>query len=353
MPKIQTINLVKRFEKVTAVNRVNFTVGDGEYVSIVGPSGCGKSTVLRMLVGLEKPTQGEILFDGKPVTGLLPEDRNIGFLFQSYELFPHLTVGENVEYGLFVRAVKKADIGSKSSELLKLVKLLQFSGYYPIHLSGGMQQRVALARALATGSRLLLLDEPLSALDEKAAVMLRYEIQKSSKRLGLTVIHVSHNQETALSSSDKIIVMRSGKVVQSGPPRDVYLNPSSPYVAYFLGDSNFIEATVTGQAEAEASGIRFRLPEKPPSRNVILAIRPEKAVLNDKNPASFNAVVMDVNFLGYTTEYAIQANELKLRVRTAKHDYLKKGDGVTLRLPPKDMMVFSDEFDLSRELSPG
>ena len=235
----------KSFGDLTVVQDFNLDVGTGEFVSFLGPSGCGKTTVLRMVAGFEEPTAGSIVIAGKDVTRLKPNQRNIGMVFQAYALFPNLTVAQNIGFGLKVAGMPKADSDKRVAEMLELIKLPQFGDRYPYQLSGGQQQRVALARAIAPKPKLLLLDEPLSALDAKVRVSLRDEIRAIQKELGITTVFVTHDQEEALSISDRIVVMYGGKVEQVGTPFEIYNRPSTKFVANFVGTLNVLEGTVT------------------------------------------------------------------------------------------------------------
>ena len=234
-------NISKKFSKFTALNEINFDVQEGEFVCLLGPSGCGKTTLLRILAGLEKPDQGSLWQGGKEITALPAAGRNFGLVFQSYALFPNLTALENIGFGLVSRGCSKAEVRNQSREALNLVGLADKEEKYPAQLSGGQQQRVALARALALSPKLLLLDEPLSALDAKVRLHLRSEIRKLQEKLGITTIMVTHDQEEALTMSDRIVVMNNACVEQIGSPEEIYENPRTLFVADFIGSINFIK----------------------------------------------------------------------------------------------------------------
>src|SRR6187549_1650503 len=244
-PFLSVKSIRKAFANATVVQDFNLDVGAGEFVSFLGPSGCGKTTVLRMIAGFEEPTSGQIVIGGKDVTRLKPNQRNVGMVFQAYALFPNLTVAQNIGFGLRVAGVAKADSDKRVAEMLNLIKLPQFGDRYPYQLSGGQQQRVALARAIAPKPKLLLLDEPLSALDAKVRVSLREEIRAIQKELGITTVFVTHDQEEALSVSDRIVVMYGGKAEQVGTPFEIYNRPATKFVANFVGTLNVLEGTVT------------------------------------------------------------------------------------------------------------
>ncbi len=270
-------------EKTFGVNRVvkDFDLGvdKGEFVSLLGPSGCGKTTVLRMVAGFETPTSGTIHIDGQDVTGQKTSSRSIGMVFQAYALFPNLTVAENVAFGLKVKGVARAKRDVRVPEMLRLIGLPDLGARFPFQLSGGQQQRVALARALAPSPRVLLLDEPLSALDAKIRVSLRAEIRDIQRTLGITTIFVTHDQEEALSMSDRIVVMNGGMADQVGTPFEIYNRPTTKFVANFVGTLNTFDAIVTGPTTLTLAGQPLTLPEGEitagTGATVAIALRPE------------------------------------------------------------------------------
>src|SRR5215213_7718266 len=256
--EVVLVDLVKRFADVTAVAGINLDMPPGEFFSLLGPSGCGKTTTLRMVAGFERPDAGTIRIDGRDVTGLPPRARRIGMVFQSYALFPNMTVADNIAFGLRVARHPAGEIAERVSAMLALVGLSEMGPRYPYQLSGGQQQRVAVARALAPRPKVLLLDEPLSALDAKVRVSLREEIRQIQKRLGITTIFVTHDQEEALSISDRIAVMYGGKAEQVGTPFEIYNRPATKFVANFVGTLNVLEGTVT---DAAAGTVRVNTEE--------------------------------------------------------------------------------------------
>src|SRR5512137_1195167 len=245
MPEVRVINLNKKFGKVYALDNVSLTIHDQEYFSLLGPSGCGKTTLLRLIAGRIEPDGGEIYIGDRRVDKDPPEDRDIGFVFQTFALFPHMTAWSNVIYGPKVKNYDAKQAETIGHEVLELVKLNERLNAYPSELSGGMMQRIAVARALAAGAKTLLLDEPLGQLDAKVRNEIRYEIRRMAKDLKLTAIHVTHDQAEAMSISDRIAVMKKGKIVQIGSPQELYMHPNSLFVAHFIGESNFLEGYIT------------------------------------------------------------------------------------------------------------
>ena len=305
-PFLSIQSVKKSFGNVAVVKDFNLDVGAGEFVSFLGPSGCGKTTMLRIVAGFEEPSAGKVLIGGKDVTGLKPNQRNIGMVFQAYALFPNLTVAQNIGFGLKVAGVAKAEAQARIQEMLNIIKLPDFGDRYPYQLSGGQQQRIALARALAPKPKLLLLDEPLSALDAKVRISLREEIRSIQKKLGITTIFVTHDQEEALSMSDRIVVMNEGRADQTGTPFEIYNRPSTKFVANFVGTLNVLEGTVSDAASgtvkinAEEIGLKGKLNGSKSGDTLSLALRPEAISLGRKagNDSSLTGQIADVHFLG-------------------------------------------------------
>ncbi len=308
----------KRYGAVVAVNDVSLDIAPGEFVTLLGPSGSGKTTTLMMLAGFEIPTAGEIYVDDDPIAAVPPYRRNIGMVFQNYALFPHMTVGENIAFPLQMRRMSRAEIASKTGEVLELVGLPGYEGRYPRQLSGGQQQRVAVARALVFNPRVLLMDEPLGALDKQLRERLQLEIKALHEQLGVTIIYVTHDQEEALIMSDRIAVMNEGLIEQFGQPTDLYDEPATRFVADFIGESNFIDGTLTQHDGATAcvdvSGLgELHAPARPgyaAGTVVALTVRPEKIVAAENGSApGMNAVagvVEDVVFVGEMRRYVVR-----------------------------------------------
>jgi putative spermidine/putrescine transport system ATP-binding protein len=299
-------NVSKQFGDSYAVQDFNLDIDKGEFVSFLGPSGCGKTTTLRMVAGFEAPTDGSITIDGADITGKAPNQRNMGMIFQSYALFPNMTVSQNIGFGLRVRKASKSEINDRVREMVSLVNLDQHADKYPYQLSGGQQQRVSLARALAIRPDLLLLDEPLSALDAKIRVSLRAQIREIQKRLGITAIFVTHDQEEALSISDRIVVMNVGVIEQVGTPSEIYNFPRTAFVANFVGTLNTAEAEVVDPVKGIVSvdGVPFEtakdLKDRQKGDKVRISIRPERFSFasDEKKDNVLDATVENITFLG-------------------------------------------------------
>jgi iron(III) transport system ATP-binding protein len=300
-PYLRIQGLTKQFGAFTALGDISLEIDEGEFVCFLGPSGCGKTTLLRAIAGLDIQTAGRIEQGGRDVSALPPSRRDFGIVFQSYALFPNLTAAQNVAYGLSHARARRVEVAGRVRELLEMVGLGEHGRKYPAQLSGGQQQRVALARALATSPGLLLLDEPLSALDAKVRVHLRHEIKQLQRRLGVTTIMVTHDQEEALTMADRIVVMRSGAIEQVGTPLEIYREPASPFVADFIGVMNFVAATVVGEGRVRLGGLELACDADGlgPGTEVTLAIRPEDIVVQEASAGGPNAVPMRVEALAF------------------------------------------------------
>ena len=276
MARLDIIGLAKRYGEFHAVRDVSLAIEDGEFLVLLGPSGCGKTTTLRMVAGFIEPTRGQVRLGGSDVTALPPWKRNAGMVFQSYALFPHLTVAQNVAFGLEMRKLPKADIGRRVDEALALVRLAGYGERLPRQLSGGQQQRVALARALAIRPDVLLLDEPLSNLDAKLRQEVRVEIRELQRQLGLTTVMVTHDQEEALTMADRLVVMSEGEVRQVGSQRDLYERPADRFVAGFVGRSTFLEGTVEAPGLFRTEGGLVLACDGGAPGPAVMALRPER-----------------------------------------------------------------------------
>jgi len=279
MAEVELDSVVREYGATTALDGVALDISEGEFFTLVGPSGCGKTTTLRTIAGLEEPTSGSVRIGGASMDGVPPEERDVGVVFQNYALFPHMSVGENVAYGLrFSDPPEGKSKNERVTELLELVDLAGFADREPDELSGGQQQRVALARALAPGPRILLLDEPMSALDARLRQQLRRQVKSIQKELGVTTIYVTHDQEEALAVSDKVAVMHDGRVEQVGTPQDVYREPETEFVASFIGENNRFDGEVVGRegevALVDAAGTTFRVVAPDATGDVTFYVRP-------------------------------------------------------------------------------
>jgi spermidine/putrescine transport system ATP-binding protein len=307
---VQLDAVSKSYGPVRAVARVSLAIGRGEFVSLLGPSGCGKSTILRIIAGFESPDEGGITIDGIDMTVVPPHQRPVNTVFQSYALFPHLTVFDNVAFGLRRKRAPRDELRTQSDHYIRLVGLEGLEGRYPAQLSGGQQQRVALARALANKPKLLLLDEPLAALDLKLRKRMQIELKQLQRELGISFLYVTHDQEEALALSDRIAVMDGGRVLQYGTGRELYDHPASEFVANFLGESNVLDCRAShchgGDLVAELEGQRFNVaglerPSKLASDRIRISVRPEHFSVLDQPPNSGNFLksqLVDKVFLG-------------------------------------------------------
>jgi ABC-type Fe3+/spermidine/putrescine transport system ATPase subunit len=354
MPKIRVVNVTKKFGKIMAVDNVSSEIQDKEYFSLLGPSGCGKTTLLRLIAGLIEPDKGEIYIGDKLVNDVPPEDRDIGFVFQTFALFPHMDVWDNVAYGPKVKGFNTQKAKTIGHEVLELVKLHERLDAFPNELSGGMMQRIAVARALAAGARTLLLDEPLGQLDAKVRNEIRYEIRRMAKDLGLTAIHVTHDQAEAMSISDRIAVMRKGRVLQVGTPEELYMAPNSIFVAHFIGESNFLEGHIVDTSDGIFTiELRGALNVKAVAKNgkngdrVILAVRPEAFSIEKGARRTGNSL------LGTVERVTFEGNNVRYDVRLENQDsvvivqpsltdeWFNAEQQVTLSFEPEKAHVFA------------
>ena len=357
MPDVRVVNLTKKFGKIVALDNISLEVHDQEYFALLGPSGCGKTTLLRLIAGLIEPDSGEIYIGNKRVDKVPPEDREIGFVFQTFALFPHMTAWENVNYGPRVKNFDLKEAGSIGHEVLELVKLHERMNSYPGELSGGMMQRVAVARALAAGAKTLLLDEPLGQLDAKVRNEIRYEMRRMAKDLNLTAIHVTHDQAEAMSISDRIAVMRKGKIVQVGTPQELYMKPNSLFVANFIGESNFLEGLVADvhgkDLEIELrGGVKVRTAGNGVTKGerAVLVIRPEIFVVESKSakepPKNKNLLrgkVEKVTFEGTFIRYVIrlESDDFAVVIKPSLTEkWFDVGASITLSFAPEKVHVF-------------
>lgn len=350
-------NISKNFGSLVAVKDVDLVIEPGEFICFLGPSGCGKTTLLRIITGFEQQSTGNVIYDEKVINDVIPQKRDFGIVFQSYALFPNMTVHQNIAFGLKMRKMPTTLIDERISEILQLVGLTEWATHYPSQLSGGQQQRVALGRALAIKPKVLLLDEPLSALDAKIRIRLRTVIKKLQEELGITMIYVTHDQEEALALADRVAIMRDGEIRQIGSPWEIYKEPKTSFIAEFVGTSNFIAGNKKngkvqfGRLELEVSNL-----EAVDNEKVYLAIRPENIELVDESisvehylPSNIIEVEAEViNFLGAIVRITFILEEEEMIVDISEKAYekmkLKRGDKLKLYFPPEAFHVYGELF---------
>ena len=348
---VQINKLTKKFEDNVAVNGIDFKINSGEFFSILGPSGCGKTTTLRMIAGFVMPTAGEIFIGNNDITFQAPEKRNIGFVFQNYAIFPHMNVFENISFGLKMRNIDQKQINEKVKIALEQVNLIGYETRYQRELSGGEQQRVALARVLVTEPQILLLDEPLSALDKKLREEMKIWIKELQKKLKITTVYVTHDQSEALTMSDRIAIMNKGNISQIGTPDDIYEKPQNTFVADFIGTSNFINLKLinssSGKSKVSFSDIEFEI-DSDLDDNFKCILRPEHLFINPTNKSelvSVNARIKIISYQGSLIKYIVEVNEQTLTAEFSNSmnlNRLKEGDNVTVGFNPNSLVIIKD-----------
>ncbi len=364
MPSITLRNVTKRYDKQVALDNIDLDVKSGEYMVILGPTGAGKTTLLRVIAGLTKPEKGEVLIDDRNITAKDPEQRNVSFMSQTYSLFPHLTVWDNVRFGPLVRGVPLVDTNRLAKEMLLLVALFDRSDAYPRELSGGMQQRTALARALTAGTNILLLDEPLRALDARLRIDLRLSLRKLCKDLRITALHVTHDQEEALLVADRLAIIRKGRIEHIGTSRQVYESPISPFSAHFLGEANFfigrIEETDHEKTKIQSNGRAWigQPSSLSKGQNACLAVKSENMIVSKMDLDIRNklkAVVTRVLFLGKFVGLELKSSEMvmpvKVKLKAERAESISEGEELWLGFEPQQGMVFPvPSIGLAKEL---
>ncbi len=365
MPEVRIVNVSKRFGNIVALDNVSLEIHEREYFSLLGPSGCGKTTLLRTIAGLIQPDSGDIYIGNRRVNDVPPEDRDIGFVFQTFALFPHMTVWNNVTYGPWVKGFNMEKANTIGHEVLEMVKLHERLDSLPTELSGGMMQRTAVARALAAGAKLLLLDEPLGQLDAKVRNELRYDIRRMVEDLQLTAIHVTHDQAEAMSISDRIALMKKGTVKQVGTPEELYMNPKSIFAAHFIGESNFLEGYVSGDNDNGTiielrGGLHVHGPKNGFVRGerVVLSIRPETFTFQTRKKTeetNLSGTIERITFEGTSIRYEVRLQNQDLLVVIKPSmigEWLNIGEKVTLDFDPEKAHLFKyPEAGLKEEMS--
>ena len=341
--------LTRRYPNFTAVDGIDLDVASGEFLTLLGPSGSGKTTTLMMIAGFTPPSHGDILLDDRSVVALAPERRNMGVVFQNYALFPHMTVAENVAFPLRMRNQPKPVIAEKVAAALRLVQLETLGERLPRQLSGGQQQRIALARALVFNPDLLLMDEPLGALDKNLREQMQFELKRLHGELGVTILYVTHDQEEALTMSDRIALMNKGAIAQVGTAEDLYERPTSRFVAEFIGESNVIEGHTTEPGEFVAKGgVRFPLPRVPDRHATLMVVRPEKFsfTASPDAPGALPGMVVGRVYVGDCTRYLVEVAEgLRLVVKVQNRrltDHVQEGERIGLHLDPADARLLAE-----------
>ena len=353
MSTITIQNVTKAFGDKVVLQAFDATFQDGEFITLLGPSGCGKTTMLRMIAGFERPSSGEIRFDGQLVSGgktfVPPEKRAIGMVFQSYAVWPHMNVFDNVAYPLSIQKLPKADIERRVARVLEITHLSQYARRFPNQLSGGQQQRVALARALVAEPKLLLLDEPLSNLDAKLRESMRFEIKEIQKKLGITVVYVTHDQTEAMAMSDRIFLINGGVVQQSGTPEEIYNAPVNQFVADFLGKVDFFKGEVRdGRIVIPAMGGQSIAYDGPRTGRVDVAVRPENILFCDDG--ELRGTLETHYYLGDVDDCRVRVGDALVRVIAGGYGYSERKPGQPVRLAVRSAMVFEDDGALEQML---
>lgn len=338
---IELKNLTKNFEDQQVLRGINLDVYENEFLTLLGPSGCGKTTTLRIIAGFEEPSSGQVLFNGIEISKVPPYKREVNTVFQKYALFPHMNVFENIAFGLNIKKMDKNVIRQKVERMLKLVGLEGFGSRDVTLLSGGQQQRVAIARALVNEPKVLLLDEPLGALDAKMRKDMQRELKKIQQEVGITFIYVTHDQEEALSMSDTVVVMNDGEIQQIGSPTDIYNEPENRFVASFIGESNIIEGTMVKDYLVEFDGFRFECVDKGFEDNeaIEVVLRPEDLDIVAPDQARITGIVRSVTFKGVHYEILVETELRTYMIHTT--DYAEEGRNVGLLFGPEDIHVMS------------
>ncbi len=336
---IKLQNISKKFEDEVILDSINLSIKDKEFMTFLGPSGCGKTTTLRIIAGFLEADSGQVIFEGKDINSLPPHKRQVNTIFQRYALFPHLNVYDNIAFGLRIKKMKEKDIAKKVGEMLELVNLKGFQKRDISSLSGGQQQRVAIARALAVEPRVLLLDEPLGALDLKLRKDMQVELKNIQKRMGITFIYVTHDQQEALSMSDTVVVMNDGKIQQIGTPIDIYNEPKNAFVADFIGESNILDGVMLDDFKAKFSGAIFQCLDKgfAVNESVDIVVRPEDVDVVPYGEGTISGVITSNTFKGVHFEMIVDIDNFKWMIQTT--DYYPVGTKIGIQIEPDAIHV--------------
>ena len=341
---IRLEGIVKSFDDNVVLNGIDLSVDENEFVTLLGPSGCGKTTTLRIIAGFEKPDEGRVIFEGKDITEMPANRRPVNTVFQNYALFPHMSVGENIAFSLRVKNKSEKEISKKVAQALKLVNLKGFENRRIDQLSGGQQQRIAMARAIVNEPRVLLLDEPLGALDLKLRQEMEYELVRLKKELGITFIYITHDQEEALTMSDKVVVMNEGYIQQEGTPQEIYDEPVNAFVADFIGDSNIVSGQMVEEKVVRIDGTDFPCIDGseegfPPRRRVDVVIRPEDIDIVPYGKGQWNGTITSKLFIGVHYEMLVQSEHGKVEWLLQNYDQHDVGEKIGMKVDPENIQI--------------
>ena len=341
---IRLEGIVKSFDDTMVLNGINLSVRENQFVTLLGPSGCGKTTTLRIIAGFEKPDEGRVYFDGKDITDMPANERPVNTVFQNYALFPHMNVGENIAFSLRVRNKSEDEIRERVKAALKLVNLKGFEKRRIDQLSGGQQQRIAMARAIVNEPRVLLLDEPLGALDLKLRQEMEYELVRLKNELGITFIYITHDQEEALTMSDKVVVMNEGYIQQEGSPQEIYDEPVNAFVADFIGDSNILSGQMVDEKIVKIDGVEYPCIDGteegfPPRRRVDVVIRPEDIDIVPYGKGLWNGTIISKLFIGVHYEMLVQSEHGKVEWLLQNYDQHDVGEKIGMYVDPENIQI--------------
>ena len=341
---IRLEGIVKSFDDTVVLNGIDLSVDENEFVTLLGPSGCGKTTTLRIIAGFEKPDQGRVYFEGKDITDMPANQRPVNTVFQNYALFPHMNVFENIAFSLRVKNVKEDEIKKRVAKALRQVNLKGFENRRIDQLSGGQQQRIAMARAIVNEPRVLLLDEPLGALDLKLRQEMEYELVRLKKELGITFIYITHDQEEALTMSDKVVVMNEGYIQQEGSPQQIYDEPVNAFVADFIGDSNIVSGQMADEKVVRIDGIEYPCIDGtaegfPPRRRVDVVIRPEDIDIVPYGEGQWNGTITSKLFIGVHYEMLVQSEHGKIEWLLQNYDQHEVGEKIGMKVDPENIQI--------------